>query len=91
VFLTIAAAFAGADRDRVRETLRQMKADQKSRGRYVGGKVGRGSEPMYLNQIQVVILFMFCVLIGGLLWPHLSDGRHRKEKERREKMARRRH
>jgi hypothetical protein len=46
---------------------------------------------MYLNQIQVVILFMFCVLIGGLLWPHLSDGRHRKEKERREKMARRRH
>src|SRR5580704_13419198 len=32
------------------------------------------------------ILFAFCVLIGSLLWPHLSDDRHRKENERREKM-----
>ena len=46
---------------------------------------------MYLNPIQVVILFAFCVLIGSLLLPHLLDDRHRKENERREKMARRRH
>jgi hypothetical protein len=45
----------------------------------------------YLNPIQVVILFAFCVLIGSLLLPHLLDDRHRKENERREKMARRRH
>ena len=37
---------------------------------------------MYLNPIQVVLLFAFCVLIGSLLWPHLFDDRHRKENER---------
>jgi hypothetical protein len=46
---------------------------------------------MYVNPIQVVILFAFCVLICSLLWPRLSDDTHRKEIERREKMARRRH
>ena len=46
---------------------------------------------MYLNPIQVVILFAFCVLIGSLLLPHLLDDRRRKENERREKMVRRRH
>jgi hypothetical protein len=46
---------------------------------------------MYLDPIHFVILFAFCVIIGSLLWPHLSDDRHRKENERREKMARRRH
>jgi hypothetical protein len=46
---------------------------------------------MYLDPIHVVILFAFCVLFGSLLWPHLSDDRHQKENERREKMARRRH
>ena len=46
LFLTIAAAFAEADRDRIRERIGQVKADQKARGRYLGGIVpfgyGRG-------------------------------------------------
>jgi putative DNA-invertase from lambdoid prophage Rac len=39
LFLTIAAAFAEAERDRIRERIGQVKADQKARGRYLGGKV----------------------------------------------------
>jgi putative DNA-invertase from lambdoid prophage Rac len=42
LFLTIAAAFAEAERDRIRERIGQMKADQKARGRYLGGKVPFG-------------------------------------------------
>jgi putative DNA-invertase from lambdoid prophage Rac len=38
LFLTIAAAFAEAERDRIRERIGQVKADQKARGRYLGGK-----------------------------------------------------
>ena len=38
LFLTIAAAFAEAERDRIRERISQVKADQKSRGRFLGGK-----------------------------------------------------
>jgi len=34
LFLTIAAAFAEAERDRIRERIGQVKADQKARGRY---------------------------------------------------------
>jgi len=41
-FLTIAAAFAEAERDRIRERVSQSKADQKSRGRYLGGKIPFG-------------------------------------------------
>jgi len=40
--LTIAAAFAEAERDRIRECIGQVKADQKARGRYLGGKVPFG-------------------------------------------------
>ncbi len=36
------AAFAEAERDRVRERIGQVKADQKARGRYLGGKVPFG-------------------------------------------------
>ena len=42
LFLTIAAAFAEAERDRIREQNGQVKADQKARGRYLGGKVPFG-------------------------------------------------
>jgi DNA invertase Pin-like site-specific DNA recombinase len=42
LFLTIAAAFAEAERDRIRERVSQSKADQKARGRYLGGKVPFG-------------------------------------------------
>jgi putative DNA-invertase from lambdoid prophage Rac len=44
LFLTIAAAFAEAERDRIRERVTQVKADQKTRGRYLGGKVPFGFE-----------------------------------------------
>lgn len=37
LFLTIAAAFAEAERDRIRERVGQVKADQKARGRFLGG------------------------------------------------------
>jgi DNA invertase Pin-like site-specific DNA recombinase len=42
LFLTIAAAFAEAERDRIRERIGQVKADQKARGRYLGGIVPFG-------------------------------------------------
>jgi len=45
LFLTIAAAFAEAERDRIRERISQVKADQKARGRYLGGKVPFGFRP----------------------------------------------
>ncbi|CAJ0879009.1 hypothetical protein AMST5_03020 [freshwater sediment metagenome] len=40
--LTIAAAFAEAERDRIRERISQVKADHRARGRYLGGKVPFG-------------------------------------------------
>jgi putative DNA-invertase from lambdoid prophage Rac len=42
LFLTIAAAFAEAERDRIRERISQVKADQKARGRFLGGTVPFG-------------------------------------------------
>lgn len=42
LFLTISAAFAEAERDRIRERVSQVKADQKARGRYLGGKIPFG-------------------------------------------------
>jgi putative DNA-invertase from lambdoid prophage Rac len=45
LFLTIAAAFAEAERDRIRERIGQVKADQKARGRYgiLAGRFRSGS------------------------------------------------
>lgn len=37
LFLTIAAAFAEAERDRIKERIANTKADQKAQGRYLGG------------------------------------------------------
>jgi DNA invertase Pin-like site-specific DNA recombinase len=42
LFLSIAAAFAEAERDRIRERIGQVMADQKARGRYLGGIVPFG-------------------------------------------------
>ena len=42
LFLTIAAAFGEAERDRIRERIGQSKADQKARGQYPGGIVPFG-------------------------------------------------
>lgn len=39
---TILSAVAEAERDRIRERVAQVKADQKGRGRYLGGKVPYG-------------------------------------------------
>ena len=39
---TILSAVAEAERDRIRERVSQVKADQKTRGRYLGGKVPFG-------------------------------------------------
>lgn len=38
VFFTIAAAFAEAERDRIRERVQQVKKDQKDRGMFLGGR-----------------------------------------------------
>lgn len=37
LFLTVAAAFAEAERDRIKERVGQVKADQRARGRFLGG------------------------------------------------------
>ncbi len=42
LFLTNAAAFAEAERDRIRERVAQVKRDQRQRGRYLGGRVPYG-------------------------------------------------
>lgn len=42
MFLTVAAAFAEAERDRIRERVTDMKRDQRERGRYLGGIVPFG-------------------------------------------------
>ena len=39
---TILSAVAEAERDRIRERISTVKADQKARGRYLGGKVPYG-------------------------------------------------
>ena len=38
LFLTIVAAFAEAERDRIRSRVSDVKSDQKARGRFLGGK-----------------------------------------------------
>ncbi|MGD9737764.1 MAG: recombinase family protein [Bauldia sp.] len=61
LFLTIAAAFAEAERDRIRERIANVKADQKARGRYLGGKVpfgyrvGLGGELVEHHEEQAAI------------------------------------
>jgi putative DNA-invertase from lambdoid prophage Rac len=61
LFLTIAAAFAEAERDRIRERIANVKADQKARGRYLGGKVpfgwrvGEGGDLVQVPEEQAAI------------------------------------
>ena len=52
LFLTIAAAFAEAERDRIRERIGQVKADQKARGRYLGGIVPFGYRRGELGELM---------------------------------------
>ena len=51
LFLTIAASFAEAERDRIRERILDVKKDQKERGRFLGGKVPFGYEVVQGNLI----------------------------------------
>lgn len=61
LFLTVAAAFAEAERDRIRERITGVKRDQKARGRYLGGKLpfgfrvgeDRGLEPIPEQQAAI--------------------------------------
>ncbi|MFZ6765238.1 recombinase family protein [Pseudoroseomonas sp. WGS1072] len=54
LFLTIAAAFAEAERDRIRERITQVKRDQRGRGRYLGGKVPFGFRPTAEGGLEAV-------------------------------------
>lgn len=51
---TILSAVAEAERDRIRERIGTVKADQKSRGAYLGGKVPYGYELVGVGDKQLV-------------------------------------
>ncbi len=51
---TILSAVAEAERDRIRERISQVKADQKSRGRYLGGKAPFGFRPTKEGALEAV-------------------------------------
>lgn len=51
---TILSAVAEAERDRIRERVSQVKADQKARNRYLGGKVPFGFRPAPDGSLQAV-------------------------------------
>lgn len=71
LFLTIAAAFAEAERDRIRERVAGTKADQKARGRYLGGiipygwQVGPAGELVALPEQQAAIERIRALRAGG--------------------------
>ena len=50
-----AAAFAEAERDRIREWVGQVKADQNARSRYLGGKAPFGSRPPRVPTLFVLL------------------------------------
>ena len=72
LFLTIAAAFAEAERDRIRERISQAKADQKARGRFLGGTVpfgftrGEGDELVPHDDQQKAIREMMRLRAQGM-------------------------
>ena len=71
LFLTIAAAFAEAERDRIRERVAQVKADQRARNRYLGGvvpfgwQVGEGGELVEVLEQQMAIRRMIELRASG--------------------------
>jgi putative DNA-invertase from lambdoid prophage Rac len=79
LFLTIAAAFAEAERDRIRERIGQVKADQKARGRYLGGKVpfgfrrGKSSELIPYEAEQETIREMLALRAQGKALRAIAD------------------
>jgi putative DNA-invertase from lambdoid prophage Rac len=79
LFLTIAAAFAEAERDRIRERIGQVKADQKARGRYLGGKVpfgfrlGKSDELVHHQAEQEAIREMVALWAQGKALRAISE------------------
>jgi putative DNA-invertase from lambdoid prophage Rac len=79
LFLTIAAAFAEAERDRIRERVSQSKADQKARGRYLGGtlpfgfKRGEGGELVPVDADQEAIREMVALRGQGKALRAIAD------------------
>lgn len=79
LFLTIAAAFAEAERDRIRERVSQVKADQKARGRYLGGilpfgfKRGDAGELVPIDADQQAIREMVALRGQGLALRAIAD------------------
>ncbi len=75
LFLTIAAAFAEAERDRIRERISQVKADQRARGHFLGGSrpfgfqvVGEGKEKRLVpdDAEQAAVARMVALKADGL-------------------------
>jgi putative DNA-invertase from lambdoid prophage Rac len=79
LFLTIAAAFAEAERDRIRERVTQSKAVQKARGRYLGGslpfgfKRGDGGELVPVDADQEAIREMVALRGQGKALRAIAD------------------
>jgi putative DNA-invertase from lambdoid prophage Rac len=79
LFLTIAAAFAEAERDRIRERVSQVKADQKARGRYLGGilpfgyRRGDGGELVPVDADQKAIREMIALRRQGKALRAIAD------------------
>jgi putative DNA-invertase from lambdoid prophage Rac len=79
LFLTIAAAFAEAERDRIRERVSQVKADQKARGRYLGGTVpfgfrrGESGELVPVGAEQAAIREMVALRAQGRALRAIAD------------------
>ncbi len=80
LFLTIAAAFAEAERDRIRERISQVKADQRQRRRYLGGKtpfgfrVGAGGELVAHESEQEAIREMITLQAQGKALRAIAEG-----------------
>jgi putative DNA-invertase from lambdoid prophage Rac len=79
LFLTVAAAFAEAERDRIRERIGQAKADQKRRGLYLGGTLpfgyrrGDGGELVPVDADQEAIREMVALRGQGLALRAIAD------------------
>jgi len=70
LFLTMTAAFAEVERDRIRERVTAMKADQKARGCYLGGKLPYGFEAVEgllqpVETEQAIIRGMMSLRLSG--------------------------
>ena len=69
---TILSAVAEAERDGIRERIADVKRDQRSRGRYLGGtvpfgyRVGEGGELVEIPEQQEAIRTMSALRAGGM-------------------------